>query len=205
MIHHYGSALNSIPVLDSYRENPSDLYLLRVGYGGVLGAISNITEDGFAPAAFHSFPQTLKNDGISGDYGTGFLGYAINSSTYLVNSDEFGWLSFGGNCNVKGKWVTVDITTAARSRVFIAPAGIWLSLDAGRFSSVSYNTSTGAVKLVIEKGQTWSPEALLRISNPSREGNAVKYGTGGLKSNGRGAFVIPVSKKATVIALKRAG
>lgn len=205
MIHHYGSALNSIPVLDSYRENPSDLYLLRVGYGGVLGAISNITEDGFAPAAFHSFPQTLKNDGISGDYGTGFLGYAINSSTYLVNSDEFGWLSFGGNCNVKGKWVTVDITTAARSRVFIAPAGIWLSLDAGRFSSVSYNTSTGAVKLVIEKGQTWSPEALLRISNPSREGNAVKYGTGGLKSNGRGAFVIPVSKKAAVITLKRAG
>ena len=205
MIHHYGSALNSIPVLNSYRENPSDLYLLRVGYGGVLGAISNITRDGFAPAAFHSFPQTLKNDGITGDYGTGFFGYAINSSTYLVNSDEFGWLSFGGNTSVNGKWVTVDITTAARSRVYVAPAGVWLTLDAGRFSSVSYNTATGTLKMTIEKGETWSPEALLHISNPSREGNAVTYNTGRLKSNGRGAFVIPVSKKAAVVTLKRAG
>ncbi|MDM8001830.1 MAG: DUF5695 domain-containing protein [Bacteroidota bacterium] len=203
MIHHYGSALNSIPVLHSYRENPSDLYLLRVGYGGVLGAISNITQDGFAPAAFHSFPQTLKNDGITGDYGTGFLGYAINSSTYLVNSDEFGWLSFGGNTSVKGKWVTVDLTTAARSRVYIAPAGVWLTLDAGRFSSVSYNTATGALKMTIEKGETWSPEALLRVSNPSRESNTVTYNTGGLKSNGRGAFVIPVSKKEAVVILKK--
>jgi len=205
MIHHYGSALNSIPVLHSYRENPSDLYLLRVGYGGVLGAISNITQDGFAPAAFHSFPQTLRNDGITGDYGTGFLGYAINSSTYLVNSDEFGWLSFGGNTTVKGKWVTVELTTAARSRVYIAPAGVWLTLDAGRFSSVSYNTATGAVKMTIDKGETWSPEALLRVSNPSREGNAVTYDTGGLKSNERGAFVIPVSKKAAVVTLKKKG
>ena len=205
MIHHYGSALNSIPVLNSYRENPSDLYLLRVGYGGVLGAISNITQDGFAPAAFHSFPQTLKNDGITGDYGTGFLGYAINSSTYLVNSDEFGWLSFGGNSSMKGKWVTVDLTTAARSRVYLAPAGLWLTLDAGRFSSVSYNTATGAVKMVIEKGEPWAPEALLRVSNPSREGNTAKYDTGKLKSNSRGAFVIPAGRKAAVVTLKRAG
>mgnify|MGYP007116712795 FL=1 len=205
MIHHYGSALNSIPVLHNYRENPSDLYLLRVGYGGVMGAISNITQDGFAPAAFHSFPQTLKNDGITGDYGTGFLGYAINSSTYLINSDEFGWLSFGGNATVNGKWVTVDLTTAARSRFYLAPAGVWLTLDAGRFRSVSYNTSTGAIKMTIEKGETWSPEAYLRISNPSREGNAVTYSTGGLESDERGAFVIPVSKKAAMITLKKKG
>jgi len=205
MIHHYGSALNSIPVLHSYRVNPSDLYLLRVGYGGVSGAISNITQDGFAPAAFHSFPQTLKNDGITGDYGSGFLGYAINSSTYLLNSDEFGWLSFGGNSSVNGKWVTVDLTTAARSRIYIAPAGTWLTLDAGQFRTVSYNTSTGAIKLTFEKGEAWSPEALLRISNPSREGKAVTYDTGSLKSNGRGAFIIPVGKKGVAVTLKRAG
>jgi len=202
MIHHYGSALNSIPVLNQYRENPSDLYLLRVGYGGVMGAISNITQDGFAPAAFHSFPQTLKNDGISGDYGSGFLGYAINSSTYLVKSDEFGWLSFGGNTGVKGKWVTVDLTTAARSSFYLAPAGLWITLDAGKLKSVSYNTATGAVKLTLAKGESWSPEAYLRISSPSREGDAVKYATPRLNQNGRGAYVIPVSGKPAVITLK---
>ncbi len=205
MIHHYGSALNSIPVLHRYRETPSDLYLLRVGYGGVLGAISNITDDGFAPVAFHSFPEVLENDGISGDYGSGFLGYSTNSSTYLTHSDEYGWLAFGGNCSVSGDRVTVHLTTAARSRFYLAPAGLLLTLDAGRFRSVSYNTSTGALKIVIEKGEAWSPEALLRISNQSREAGAFSYSTGRLKSNSRGAFVIPVVKKAAVVTLKRKG
>ena len=58
-----------------------------------MGSISNITKDGFAPAAFHSFPSTLKNDGISGDYGSGYYGYAINTSTYLMHDDELAvWL-----------------------------------------------------------------------------------------------------------------
>ncbi len=110
MIHHYGSALNSIPVLHNYRENPSDLYLLRVGYGGVLGAVSNITQDGFAPAAFHSFPQTLKNDGITGDFGTGFLGYAITARHTSSNIDEFGWPLSEEHYSVKGEMITVDLT-----------------------------------------------------------------------------------------------
>ena len=95
MIHHYGSGMNAIPVLSQYRQTPDDLYLLRVGYGGVLGTLSNITEDGFAPCASHSFPTDLRNDGISGDYGCGYFGYAVNSATYITNHEEFGWLAFG--------------------------------------------------------------------------------------------------------------
>ncbi len=87
-IHHYGSGLNAIPVLTHYRKNPEDLYLLKVGYGGLLGSISNITEDGFGPAAFHSFPSTLKIDGLSGDYGSGFFGYAVNSATYITKDTD---------------------------------------------------------------------------------------------------------------------
>ena len=30
-LHHYGSGLNAIPLLQEYREHPDDLYLLRVG------------------------------------------------------------------------------------------------------------------------------------------------------------------------------
>jgi hypothetical protein len=68
-LHHYGSGLNAIPVLAHYREHPDDDYLLRVGYGGTMGALSNIDQEGFASVAFHSFPSTLKWDGYSGDYG----------------------------------------------------------------------------------------------------------------------------------------
>lgn len=71
-LHHYGSALNSIPVLTEYREHPDDFYLLRVGHAGMMGALANVTQEGFGPAAFHSYPSTLEIDGITGDYGSGF-------------------------------------------------------------------------------------------------------------------------------------
>lgn len=201
MIHHYGSALNAIPVLNQYRENPNDFYLLQVGYGGLMGAISNITKDGFAPCAFHSFPETLANDGITGDYGTGFFGYAVNTSSYLVHHDEFGWLAFGGNCSTKGKWITMELTTAAKNRVFIAPVGLWLTLDAGQFKSVSYNEKSGEVKLEFEKADEFTPEAYLHVSTPA-SGFSDEYNTSALKKNELGAFVVQLENKPASVRLE---
>jgi hypothetical protein len=202
MIHHYGSGLNAIPVLSQYRENPSDFYLLRVGYGGLLGAISNMTQDGFAPCAFHSFPQTLANDGISGDYGCGFLGYAINTSTYLVHHDNFGWLSFGGNCIENGDWVRTELTTAAKNRVYIAPVGLWLTLDAGQFQSVSFNVKSKEVKMEFEKSDSFTPEAYLHVLTTGKEITSKKYDTGFLVKNDRGTFTITLNDEPTVLILK---
>lgn len=198
-IHHYGSALNAIPVLHEYKQNPDDLYLLRVGYGGVLGAISNITEDGFAPAAFHSFPSTLKNDPISGDYGTGFYGYAVNTSSYLMQNDEFGWLAFGGNLSEEGDVVKVDLTTAAKSKMYVAPLKLWLTLDAGKFKSVSYNKTSGKVELVLDKTNEYTPNAYLRMKSfGDSEFNGKPTG---FSKNDRGQYVIPLQKETTKITL----
>lgn len=190
-LHHYGSGLNAIPVLAGYRSQPDDLYLLRVGYGGTLGAISNITEDGFGPAAFHSFPSTLRIDYLSGDYGPNFFGYAVNTATYLVNDATFGWLAFGGNATTKGDVVNVAITTAAKSRVFIAPAKLWLTLDAGKFKIVSYNLKTRQVSFTLDKGDNYTPNAYLRI-----EGGNGQYQLQQTKV--RGAYVLPLNSKSTV-------
>jgi hypothetical protein len=189
-IHHYGSALNAIPVLYEYKQKPEDFYLLRVGYGGLMGALSNITQDGFAPAAFHSFPSTLKNDGISGDYGPGFYGYAVNSSSYVVEHPEFGWLAFGGNCNADGNEISVKITTAAKSRIFIAPLGLWLTLDAGKINQVSFNENTGKVQIVLDKANEFTPNAYLRIQSfgPSD----VEIQMKNFNKNSRGQYVIPL-------------
>ncbi|NDV43616.1 DUF5695 domain-containing protein [Flagellimonas sediminis] len=162
-IHHYGSSLNAIPVLNQFRKKPDDLYLLRVGYGGLLGGISNITQDGFGPAAFHSYPSTLKIDGISGDYGSGFYGYAVNTSSYLVKDEHLGWLAFGGNLAQKGDVVEMEITTAAKSRVFIAPKNLWMTLDAGTFKKVSYNLVTGEVMATLNNKTEHTPVAYLRV------------------------------------------
>jgi len=107
-LHHYGSGLNAIPILAHYREHPDDEYLLRVGYGGMMGALSNIDQEGFASVAFHSFPATLKWDPYSGDYGPNFFGHAFNVGTYVIKHPEFGWQSFGGNIRVSGEWVNVQ-------------------------------------------------------------------------------------------------
>jgi len=198
-IHHYGSALNAIPVLYEYKEHPDDLYLLRVGYGGLMGAISNITQDGFAPAAFHSFPSTLKNDAISGDYGTGYYGYAINTSTYLTHDDEFGWLAFGGNVTKDGDVVKVDLTTAAKSRVYVAPLKMWLTLDAGKFEAVSYNPETQKVELVLNEANEFTTNAYLRIKIFGDE--TAKCRVVGFEKNEIGQYVIPLKKEKLRVVL----
>lgn len=204
MIHHYGSALNAIPVLMDYRKNPGDFYLLRAGYGGLLGSISNITQEGFAPAAFHAYPSTLKNDGITGDYGSGFFGYAVNTSSYILLNPEFGWLAFGGNLNKKGSIINVKLTTAAKSSVYIAPAGLWISLDAGTIDEVDYNTVNGEIRLKLAKANEYSPNALLRLSQPAKLNGAGVYL---VKSKGiekRGGYEFQLSEDHTTeIILKK--
>ena len=164
-VHHYGSGLNAIPVLKAYRDQP-DFYLLKVGYGGVMGSISNITRDGFGPAAFHSFPSTLRIDYLSGDYGSNFFGYAVNTATYITKNEELGWLAFGGNLEEDNDNVSVAITTAGKNRVYIAPRKLWLTLRAGTFDRVTYDKVSGKVSIKLAKKDEYTPEAYLDINQP---------------------------------------
>ena len=198
-IHHYGWGLNAIPVLEEFRKMPDDLYLLRVGYGGLLGTLSNITEDGFAPAAFHSFPSTLKNDGISGDYGPGFYGYAVNSATFLTKNDEFGWLAFGGNItdDEAGK-VKVELTTAGKSRLYVSPLKLWLTLDAGQFKSVTLDSETGKLEVELNPSTEFTPKAYLRVKSYDSDSDfVVKEYT----KNKRGQYEIPLGDNPVKFSL----
>jgi hypothetical protein len=162
-IHHYGSGLNAIPVLAAYRKDPENFHLLNTGYGGLLGAISNITKDGFGPAAFHSFPSTLRIDGLSGDYGSGFFGYAVNTATYITHEKEFGWLVFGGNISENKEVLSVDISTASKQRIYIGPEKSWITLDAGKINRIDYQKSTGELTLFLDKADSFTPYAYLNM------------------------------------------
>lgn len=164
-LHHYGSALNSIPVLKEYTKNPKDLYLLRVGYGGVLGGIANITHDGFGPAAFHSFPDLLDIDAYSGDYGSGFFGYAINSKGILVNDSKFGWLGFGGNITVKPDYVQIELTTGGKNQLFIASEKALIVMEAGKIGSAKYYPKERKLIVSIEEKNLITPHAYFRIES----------------------------------------
>jgi hypothetical protein len=196
-LHHYGSGLNAIPVLNEFRSKPDDLYLLRVGYGGLLGAVSNITEDGFGPAAFHAWPSTLKIDALSGDYGSNFYGYAVNTSTYIVNDKTYGWLAFGGNLSKDGKSVSVKLTTAAKSAVFIAPAGLWITMDAGTIDKVSFDESTGKVVLSLDPADAHTATAYIHLEqNPA-------YKVEGDYKSTNGIYEIPLGKSSIEIIIKK--
>ncbi len=199
-LHHYGSGLNAIPVLSEFRDHPDDLYLLRVGYGGVMGAIANVTEDGFGPCGFHAYPATLRIDGYSGDYGPGFFGHAINAGTYIARDPEFGWLAFGGNLSVGRESVAVRPLDSGRSRLYVAPLGLWLTLDAGRFELVE--VSARSVTVTLEPATLHTPRARLRIEQPAAVDGVGTFMPSEEFPVERGAYVIPLSEVAMQVLLR---
>ncbi|KAL0936133.1 uncharacterized protein CTRU02_208348 [Colletotrichum truncatum] len=108
-IHHYGSGLNSLVLLSPFRQDPSDNYLLRVGYGGTTGPLSNIREDGFASCAMHAWPEHLFWDRFSGDYGPNFVGMVLGSGSYLVEDPDLGLVVYGGTLYLDGDMATVEV------------------------------------------------------------------------------------------------
>jgi len=201
-LHHYGSGLNAIPILSHFREHPDDFYLLRVGYGGMMGALSNIDQEGFASVAFHSFPSTLKWDPYSGDYGPNFFGHAMNTATYVINHPEFGWQSFGGNLKQEGEWIKVEPLDSFRMRIYLAPKGLWLTLDAGTFESVELNQRTNAVRIALSPASPFTPVARLRIEQPTKIPGSGTYKPTRNFDQERGAFVVRLKKSPERIELK---
>jgi hypothetical protein len=200
-IHHYGSGLNAIPVLSAFRDKPEDFHLLRVGYGGAMGGLSNIDEEGFASAAFHSFPQNMRWDTYSGDYGPNFFGVAVNAATYIVNDVQFGWQAFGGNLKVDGGWVKIKPLDALRQRIYIAPRGLWLTLDSGTFDSIEVNTRTHAVRVGLSPSTSTAPLARLRIEQPAKVAGVGLYLPQEKLSSERGAFTVTLQNRVTWLEL----
>ncbi len=201
-LHHYGSSINAIPLLSDYRMHPSDFYLLRIGYGGIMGPLANIDRQGFASCAFHAFPDMLRYDSYSGDYGTNFFGVAYAMATYVVHHPVFGWLAFGGNIHARGHRISVTPLDAFRQRIYMAPEGLWVTLDAGKFTRARLDTKTGVVRVALAPATKYTPTAYLRVSQPARIHGVGTYRPVGSFKMERGAYVVPLKHKATWVELK---
>jgi Family of unknown function (DUF5695) len=196
-ISHYGSGINAIPVLTAYRQDPADFYLLRVGYAGTMQPLCNIDEDGFAAAAFHSAPWLMKWDAYSGDYGPNFFGHAVDTATYVVHRPEFGWLAFGGNVKVQDNRLEVQPLDSFRKRIYLAPLGLWLTLDAGTFDHLELNMKTHAVRVGLSAATPYASQARLCVSQPAKLPDVGAYHCTEKFIVERGALVIPLKKTGT--------
>jgi hypothetical protein len=200
-LHHYGSGINAIPVLDAYRRDPKDLYLLRVGYGGTMGAVCGIDREGFGSAAFHSYPDKMIFDPYTGDYGPNFFGHAWTTGVYAVKDPEFGWLVFGGNLAAKGNIVSVEPLDSFRQRVYLAPLGLWLTLDSGQFERVVLDQITGEVEVRLAPADANTAAALLRIEQPTHIDGVGKIAPMEKLTMERGAYVVPLETTSVNVRL----
>lgn len=200
-LHHYGSGLNAIPLLAEYRQHPDDFYLLRVGYGGTMGVLTDIDSDGFVSPAFHALPDMLRWDPLSGDNGPNFFGHAWNTATYVMNHPEFGWIAFGGNITVAEGVVRVAPLDSSRTRVYLAPLGLWLTLDAGCFTSFELNIGSGSVRMGLAPANQFTSDARLRVEEPTKPRDAGRYHPVDALRSERAAFVVPLGAGTTWIEL----
>lgn len=162
-LHHYGSGLNSLPMLHYYERNPSDFNAIRVAFAGNTAPLSNIDEGGCPSAAFHSFPEHLEWDPYTGDYGLGFLGLGLGQTLYIVNTEKYGELVFGGNVvESTATSVVAEPRDAVRRRVFVADLGLKISLSAGAISTVTYDREGQTVKLSVSQAAS---DAALKASS----------------------------------------
>lgn len=200
-LHHYGSSLNAIPLLTEYREHPDDLYLLRVGYGGTMGTLTDLDEEGFLAPAFHAFPDLLRPDGITGDNGLNLFGHAWNTGTYVVHHPDFGWVAFGGSIRVVGQTVIVTPLDSFQKRVYLASAGLWLTLDAGQFAALEVHTDTRAIRVGLAPATQYLHAARLRIEHPSNVGREKSHHPAKPWNQERGAYVVPLGTGTTWVDL----
>lgn len=215
MIHHYGSALNAVPLFSAFRQNPSDLHLLRVAYGGMMGPITDIDQNGATSTGFHAWPDMMKWDAYSGDFGMGFFGHAYATGTYVVKDPTFGWLGFGGDVDAVSDTVTIAPrggarmhlssdavrivpNDGARTRLFIAPAGIWITLEAGKIAYAFYDTATGTVRLMLDPSTAYTPNARIFIEATTPSARRLVLAGGRME---RGGYTVPLGRSWKTVTL----
>ncbi|KAJ4987340.1 hypothetical protein SVAN01_07210 [Stagonosporopsis vannaccii] len=208
-IHHYGSGLNSLPMLHAYEKNPEDnLYALRVGFAGNTAPLTNIDEGGFASAAFHSFPELLKWDPFSGDYGQGFLGLALGQAVYIMEDSKFGVQAFGGDIDEarsSASTIVVAPKDAVRKRVFIADLGVKAEVSAGAIREIIYDQ--GAQKLTLKVVPAVSDKALqaksavVWLEQPGAD--TISFTVVGAQQQ-RGGFVVDLTSGSANVEIRKA-
>jgi hypothetical protein len=143
----------------------------------------------------------LKPDPITGDYGPNFFGHAWNTATYLVKDPQFGWQAFGGNLTTKGKLVDVTPLDSARTRVYLGPLGLWLTLESGTFDRIQVDSATGMVRIGFARSTEYTSQALLTIEQPAKISGVGTYRPKQRLQKERGGYVVPLTQGGTWIDL----
>lgn len=187
-LQHYGSGINSVPLMSAYRLFPNDTHLLRAGFAASWGALTNINPlEGWPAMGFHGDAGQLVHEPYSADYGVGLYGSAQQWGCYATWEPAervFGLLAYG--CDAAGTGALPDPSIAAvtltprdayHRQLHIGPAGLSIVLEAGTWTNATLDfTASGAPLLTVWLSQaatplggavcgTWFPSFRVRITD----------------------------------------
>ena len=168
--HHYGSGLNGIVLLSTYRLFPNDTYSLRAGFAASWGAFTAIDSETGAPSmAFHADPALLQPDFYSGDFGQNAYGAYSQSACFFDNRTEGRLVGFGCDVTDAGSDRFVVVPLDAVRRVFyVGVLGASLTLrGAGAIASAEIDFAARTVRVVVDAPRAdcgaAAPPSVLRV------------------------------------------
>jgi hypothetical protein len=121
----------------------------------------------------------------------GFFGHAYATASYLVNHSTFGWLGFGGAVAQLGDRIRIEPKDSARNRLFVEPAGVWVTLQAGKIQAAEYFPKTGALELKLAPANAHTKKARLSVQTTTGERG---YALRGFAVE-RGLYTIPLGNE----------
>lgn len=152
---------------------------------------------------FHSYPDTLRGDYYSGDYGPTFLGMMLGSGTYVLQDPGFdmGLVVYGGSdFNSSSSELRVQPRDAVRRRVYIAQMGVYITLSAGWIKEFVFDAGGNSVSLSLVPGPAKVSTAIVWVDMP---GTSQEYAvTEDSKGKERGGWVAQLGGGVDVIVSK---
>ena len=112
-----------------------------------------------------------------------------------------GWICFGGNVEERRGLIHATVLDSSRDRLFIAPLGLWITLDAGHLVSVDFDPGKGAVRLHLAAANASVPTARMRLIQTSTKPGAHTWTLASKTTTDAGAYVIPLSAGETTVTL----
>ena len=100
--------------------------------------------------------------------------------------------------------IEIEPLDSFRMRIYVAPYGLWLTLDAGEFEEIDINSVTKVVRVGFASETEYTPAARLRIEQPAQIDGVSSFRPDGNLSTERRAFIVPLESQRTWIELTQA-
>jgi hypothetical protein len=82
--------------------------------------------------------------------------------------------------------------------VFVAPAGAWITLDAGKIANVTYTPVNGTITLMLDPATATTPAARLRIEMTTQGARPLIPSVGTQERDG---YTVPLDNAPTTVKL----